>query len=368
MSFESILNQYSWKEVHESILAKTAKDVEYALASAKPDLEDFKALISPAALPYIEQMAQRSADLTRKRFGKTIQLYIPLYLSNICENRCVYCGFNAGNSIKRKILTIDEIMAEVEVIKAMGYEHILLVTGEAPNRSGMDYFREVFKALRPHFAQISLEVQPLSTEEYAELSEIGLHAVYIYQETYNRNNYLNYHHAGRKQDFKWRLETPDRLGQAKVHKIGLGILAGLEDWRTDTFFCATHLDYLEKTYWRSKYSIAFPRLRPHQGSFEPHNPMTDAQLLQLICAYRIFNNEVEISISTRESALYRDNILKLGVTTMSAGSKTEPGGYAVENRELEQFAVNDDRSAAEIEKTIKAQGFDAVWKDWDGFM
>jgi len=232
----------------------------------------------------------------------------------------------------------------------------------------MDYFREVFKALRPHFAQISLEIQPLEAHEYAELTEMGLHAVYIYQETYNRDNYLNYHHAGRKQDFQWRLETPDRLGQAKVHKIGLGILAGLEDWRTDTFFCALHLNYLEKTYWRTKYSIAFPRLRPHQGSFEPNNPMTDAQLLQLICAYRIFNNEVEISISTRESALYRDNILKLGVTTMSAGSKTEPGGYAVENRELEQFAVNDDRSAAEIEKSIKAHGFEAVWKDWDGFM
>lgn len=368
MSFEQVHNRYSWQEVQESIQKKTSKDVERALAAAKPDLEDFKALISPAARPYVEQMAQKSYNLTRKRFGKTIQLYLPLYLSNICENRCIYCGFNAGNSIKRKILTLDEIREEAKVIKAMGYEHILLVTGEAPHRSGMDYFRDVFNLLRPLFSQIQLEVQPLDTHEYEELTSLGLHAVYIYQETYNRQNYLNYHHAGKKQDFLWRLETPDRLGKAGVHKIGLGILAGLEDWRTDSFFCALHLDYLEKTYWKTKYSVAFPRLRPYQGSFEPHNPMNDTDLLQLICAYRIFNNEVELSISTRESATYRDNIMKLGITTMSAGSKTEPGGYAVENKELEQFAINDDRSSAEIESVIKAQGFEAVWKDWDGFL
>jgi len=367
MSFETIFNQYSWAEVHESILAKTSKDVEYALASPKPDLEDFKALISPAGLPYLEKMAQLSSDITRKRFGKTIQLYIPLYLANMCENKCVYCGFSAENKIKRKILSIDEIMAEVKVIKAMGYDHILLVTGEAPHRSGMDYFREVFKALRPHFAQISLEVQPLDTHEYADLIALGLHAVYVYQETYNRDNYLLYHKGGKKQDFLWRLETPDRLGLAKVHKIGLGILAGLEDWRTDSFFCALHLNYLEKTYWRTKYSLSFPRLRPHQGLFEPQNPMNDKQLLQLICAYRLFNNEVEISISTRESAVYRDNIMKLGITTMSAGSKTEPGGYVVSNKELEQFAISDERSPAEVQQMIKTQGFEVVWKDWEGF-
>ena len=368
MLFETVLDSLSWDDVKDSIYSKKAEDVEKALVASKSTLDDFKALVSPAAAPYLEQMAQLSMELTRKRFGKTIQLYLPLYLSNICQNRCVYCGFNAGNKIPRKILSIDEIIDEVKVIKQMGYEHILLVTGEAPQRSGMEYFREVFSAIRPYFAQISLEVQPLDVAEYAELAQLGLHAVYIYQETYNKQNYEQYHLAGRKRDFSWRLATPDRLGEAGIHKIGLGILAGLEDWRTDSFYCASHLKYLSKHYWRTKYSIAFPRLRPHQGAFEPKNPMSDAELLQLICAYRILDNEVELSISTRESAMYRDNIMKLGITTMSAGSKTEPGGYAVDRSELEQFAINDDRSSEEIEKVIKSQGFEAVWKDWDGYL
>jgi 2-iminoacetate synthase len=368
MSFETHLDTFSWKEVQDSIYAKTALDVERALSSAKPTLEDFKALVSPAAGSYLEQMAQLSYTLTRKRFGKTIQLYIPLYLSNICQNRCVYCGFNAENKIPRKRLSIDEVMREVEVIKHMGYQHVLLVTGEAPSRAGMSYFREVFKAIRPYFAQISVEVQPLEQFEYAELMELGLHAVYIYQETYNKQHYERYHLGGRKQDFSWRLSTPERLGKAGVHKIGLGILAGLEDWRTDSFFCASHLKFLSKHFWRTRYSIAFPRLRPHQGGFEPQNPVSEAELLQLMCAYRILDSEVELSLSTRESASYRNNVMKLGVTTMSAGSKTEPGGYAEEYSELEQFAVNDNRTAAEIERVIKGEGFEAIWKDWDSYL
>lgn len=368
MSFEAVLDSQAWGEVKHSIYSKSASDVERALNASKPGLDDFKALISPAAMPYLERMAQLSHNLTRKRFGKTIQLYIPLYLSNMCQNKCVYCGFNADNKLARKLLSIDEVMKEVEVIKAMGYEHILLVTGEAPSRAGMAYFRDVFNAIRPYFAQISIEVQPLDEVEYAELAGIGLHAVYVYQETYNKQNYHEYHLGGRKRDFSWRLSTPERLGRAGVYKIGLGILAGLEDWRTDSYFCASHLKYLSKQFWRTKYSIAFPRLRPHTGGFEPQNPMNEAELLQLICAYRILDNEVELSLSTRESASYRDNVMRLGITAMSAGSKTEPGGYAVECSELEQFSVSDSRSAAEIEKTIKANGYEAVWKDWDSYM
>jgi len=368
MLFESVLDSYPWDEVKRDIYRKTSRDVEAALSVDRPGLDEFMALISPAALPYLEQMAQRSYELTRRRFGKTMQLYIPLYLTNICQNKCVYCGFNAGNNIKRKMLSIDEVMQEISVIKQMGYEHILLVTGEAPARAGVDYLKEVMDAIRPHFAQVSIEVQPLDTHEYADLANHGLHAVYVYQETYNKSAYPEYHLAGRKRDFSWRLATPDRLGQAGIHKIGLGILAGLEDWRADSFFCALHLKYLEKQYWRTKYSIAFPRLRPHQGAFQPNNPMNDHELLQLICAYRILDNEVELSISTRESATYRDNIMSLGITAMSAGSKTEPGGYAVERSELEQFAVNDSRSAADIEQKIKQLGFEPVWKDWDTYL
>lgn len=366
--FQDIFNQYTWQAVSDKLYAKTEADVVKALSKVNHDIDDFLAMISPAAEPYIEQMAQKSHFQTQKRFGKTIQLYIPLYLSNICENKCVYCGFSAWNKIKRKILSFDEVVTEAKAIKKLGYEHLLLVTGEAPNRAGIDYLKKVFELVRPYFSLISIEVQPLAQEEYSELTKFGLNTVYVYQETYNKEKYPEYHLGGRKMEFDWRLETPDRLGKAGVHKIGLGILAGLEDWRVDSFFCALHLTYLKRKYWKTKYSISFPRLRPHQGQFEPNHIMTDKQLAQLIFAYRLLDENVEISLSTRESPSFRDNMLKLGVTSMSAGSKTEPGGYAVERKELEQFSVNDDRSPQEVMQMIKSQGYEAVWKDWDLYM
>jgi 2-iminoacetate synthase len=366
--FANIIKNYNWNTVSKNIYSKTEADVEKALSSNKRTLDDFTALISPSAEKYIEQMAQLSQNLTQKRFGKTIQLYIPLYLSNICENKCVYCGFSANNNIPRKILSLDEVVEEAKAIKKLGYEHILLVTGEAPNRAGMDYLKQVFELIRPYFSLISIEVQPLEQSEYKELTSLGLNTVYIYQETYNEANYLNYHLGGKKADYNWRLSTPDRLGKAEVHKIGLGILAGLEDWRADSFFCALHLGYLKKTYWKTKYSISFPRLRPHQGQFEPNHVMTDTHLAQLIFAYRLLDENVEISLSTRESKAFRDNMMSLGVTAMSAGSKTEPGGYAVERKELEQFAVNDNRTPSEIMQMIRSKGYESVWKDWDVFM
>lgn len=365
MSFEQEISQYNWEDVKASIQSKTAADVERALQAERRTLDDFQALISPAAEPYLEQMAQLSQQATLKRFGKTIQLYVPLYLSNVCENKCVYCGFSSDNKIKRKVLTDEEIIAEAKAIKELGFEHILLVTGEASKKVGVEYLKHAFDLIKPYFSLISIEVQPLETDEYAYLHDHGLNTVYIYQETYNKARYPEYHKGGKKTDYSYRLNTPERLGEAGVHKIGLGILAGLEDWRADSFFCAAHLRYLEKRFWRTKYSISFPRLRPHEGQFQPNDIMTDAQLLQLICAYRLLDEELELSLSTRESAKYRDNVMKLGVTSMSAGSKTEPGGYAVENRELEQFSVSDDRSPLEVKTMIENQGYQPVWKDWD---
>lgn len=365
MSFETVLNTYSWDSVRESILAKTPADVERALNATQRSLDDFQALISPAAEPYLEQMAALSHEATLKRFGRTIQMYVPLYLSNLCENKCVYCGFSSNNKIRRKVLNAEEIVAEAKAIKALGFEHLLLVTGEAQKKVGVEYLKEAFELLKPYFALISIEVQPLDTEDYSYLCQHGLHTVYVYQETYNKTTYPNYHLGGKKADFSYRLNTPERLGQAGVHKVGLGILAGLEDWRTDSFFCAAHLRYLEKHYWRTKYSLSFPRLRPHQGEFEPNHVMNDSQLLQLICAYRLLDEELELSLSTRESATYRDNVMKLGITSMSAGSKTEPGGYAQDNHELEQFAISDERTPLEVKQMIEQQGYQAVWKDWD---
>ncbi|MGF1698248.1 2-iminoacetate synthase ThiH [Vibrio lamellibrachiae] len=364
MSFLNTFNQMNWDDVTLSINSKTASDVERALAKQKCNLEDFKALISPAAEPYLERMAQRSLALTRQRFGNTIGLYIPLYLSNLCANACTYCGFSMENRIKRRTLNNDEISAEVSAIKSMGFDNVLLVTGEHETKVGMKYFRQVLPSIKKNFSYLAMEVQPLEQEEYQELKVLGLDAVMVYQETYHPSTYAQHHLRGNKMDFNYRLETPDRLAKAGIDKIGIGALIGLEEWRTDCFFAASHLDYLERTYWKTRYSISFPRLRPCEGGLQPKSVMSDRQLVQLICAYRLLNPEVELSLSTRESALFRDNVLPLGITTMSAASKTQPGGYALDDVELEQFEISDERSASMVADMIQKKGFDPVWKDW----
>lgn len=369
MSFYDRFQQLDWDDISMSIYAKTAQDVERALAKPKRDLEDFKALISPAAEPYLEQMAKISYSLTRKRFGNTMSLYIPLYLSNLCANACTYCGFSMENRIKRRTLNRDEVDAEIDAIKRMKFDSVLLVTGEHETKVGMKYFREMVPIIKQRFNYLAMEVQPLNQDEYAELKTLGLDAVMVYQETYHPKTYAQHHLRGNKMDFRYRLETPDRLAKAGIDKIGIGALIGLEEWRADCFFAAAHLDYLERTYWQSRYSISFPRLRPCAGNapasgLQPKSVMTDKQLVQLICAYRLFNPEVALSLSTRESPQFRDNVLPLGITSMSAASKTQPGGYATEEVELEQFEISDERSAASVEDMIRAKGFDPVWRDW----
>jgi 2-iminoacetate synthase len=363
--FKDLFDTYNWDNVKESIYKKSKYDVERALNSKKRNLEDFKALISPAAEPYLEQMAQMSHHLTQKRFGKTIQMYIPMYLSNECQNICTYCGFSLTNKIPRKTLSDEEILKEVKFIKSKGYDHILLVTGEANTTVGVGYLENAIKLIRPYFSQISIEVQPLEQEEYERLIPLGLNTVLVYQETYHKEDYKKHHPKGKKSNFDYRLATPDRLGKAGIHKIGIGVLIGLEDWRTDSFLTASHLNYLEKNYWKAKYSISFPRLRPHSGGLEPKVEMNDKELVQLICAYRLLNEELELSISTRESEVFRNNVVKLGATTFSAESKTNPGGYVVEPESLEQFEISDERPTEMIEEMIRNNGYEPVWKDWD---
>jgi 2-iminoacetate synthase len=365
MSFNSLFESYNWDDTKASIYDKTAADVENALGTPQRSLEDFKALISPAALPYLEDMAQISQRLTLDRFGRTIQMYIPLYLSNECNNICTYCGFSYDNKVRRRTLNPMEIMQEVAVIKGMGYDHVLLVTGEANQSVHTDYFKKVLDLISPHFSHISMEVQPLDVADYETLIPHGLNTVLVYQETYHQDDYRKHHPKGKKSNFLYRLETPDRLGQAGIHKMGLGVLIGLEDWRTDSFFTALHLSYLEKQYWQSKFSISFPRLRPFSGGLEPKVAMNDKELVQLICAYRLFNSEVELSISTRETMAFRNQVIKLGITAISAGSKTNPGGYQVEPQSLEQFEISDERSPQEIAAMIRKQGYEPIWKDWD---
>jgi 2-iminoacetate synthase len=378
--FTQLFDKYEWDAVKQGIYSKTAADVERALGRSHRDLEDFKALISPAAAPYLEEMAQLSHRLTQKRFGKVIQLYIPLYLSNECQNICTYCGFSYDNKIRRRTLTAGELLTEVAAIREMGYEHVLLVSGEANQTVGVDYFIKALETVRPHFAHVSMEVQPLGQEDYSRLMQHGLNTVLVYQETYHREDYKLHHPKGKKSNFGYRLETPDRLGRAGIHKIGLGILIGLEDWRTDSWFTALHLQYLERTFWKTKYSLSFPRLRPFSGEervngggiegdrpygLQPKVEMSDRELIQLICAYRLLDEEVELSLSTRESPVFRDHVIRLGITAMSAGSRTNPGGYVVDPESLEQFEISDDRSPSTIADMIRRQGYEAVWKDWD---
>lgn len=360
-------DRLNWDSLTSRIERVTRDKISQAInREGRGGIDDFIALLSPvASSEYLEPMARLSHSLTQKRFGKAIRLFAPLYLSNECNNVCDYCGFSLGNKIVRKTLTQGELLREAGILKKMGFDHVLLVTGESNRKVGFDYINQAIITLRPYFSNLSIEVQPLRQDEYEMLKSSGLHAVLVYQETYNQKSYSKHHLRGRKSNFKWRLATPDRLGKAGVHKIGLGCLFGLtKSWRSDAFFAGHHMDYLQRKYWKTQYSMSFPRLRPCAGEIPPEITLEDRDLVQLICAFRILNHELEISISTRESSELRDHLLPLGVTTMSAGSKTNPGGYA-EDESLEQFEISDLRSVPEVSSNLKMAGYDVVWKDWD---
>ena len=364
--FSEVLEKTGWDDTTARIMAKTAADVEIALSKPHLDLEDFMALVSPAAAPYLEQMAALSRMHTLSRFGKTISMYVPMYITNSCTNSCVYCGLNRHNPMRRVILTPEQIKDECEAIKRLApFDNLLLVTGENPKVAGVEYLENALRVCRPYFNNLSIEVMPLKSEEYHRLTQSGLNGVVCFQETYHRDRYKVYHPAGMKSNFEWRLNGYDRMGQAGVHKIGMGVLIGLEDWRTDVTMMAMHLGYLRKRYWKTKFSVNFPRMRPSEGHFQPNVVMSDRELAQLTFAFRIFDHDVDISYSTRERPEFRDRMLSLGVTSMSAGSKTEPGGYHTYPQALEQFSVSDSRTPAEVAEAIRREGYETVWKDWD---
>lgn len=369
--FADLIDQWDWNETAERINSMTAGDVTKVLSKARRNTsqlstDDFMTLISPAASSELEEMAILSRRFTQERFGKTISMYIPMYVSNACSNGCVYCGFNHDNPFKRTILTTEQIKDECEAIKALGpFENLLIVSGEFPSLCGCDYFEKVLETCRPYFHNLSIEVQPLKSEEYHRLTRSGLNGVVCFQETYHRDAYRIYHPKGMKSIFEWRLNGYDRMGQAGVHKIGMGVLIGLEDWKADVTMMARHLRYLQKRYWRTRYSVNFPRMCPSESGFQPNVVMSDRELAQLTMAFRIFDHDIDISYSTRESAYFRNNMMQLGVTSMSAGSKTEPGGYATSPEALEQFEVTDGRTPHEVAESIRSLGYDVIWKDWD---
>lgn len=369
--FADEIDRWSWEKTDEAIKSVTESDVRRVLAKAEANREqltpdDFICLISPAATPFLEKMAELSRRFTLERYGKTISLYIPMYVSNACANACVYCGFNHNNKFERTVLTKEQIEAECDAIKKLGpFDNLLIVSGEFPALCGVEYFRECVTIARKKFNNISLEVQPLKSREYKELADAGLYGVVCFQETYNRENYKKYHPRGMKSIYHWRLNGYDRMGKAGIHKIGMGVLLGLEEWRTDVTFMARHLRYLQKHYWKTRYSVNFPRLCPSESGYQPNCVVTDVDLAQLTFAFRIFDHDVDISYSTRENPKFRDNMIRLGVTSMSAGSKTEPGGYASTPEALKQFDVTDERTPAMVTESIRKTGYDPVWKDWD---
>jgi 2-iminoacetate synthase len=359
------------------------------LALRKSELvERFEHLITPKSDQQLEAMAQTSSSLTLQNFGRTMRLFAPLYLSNECINNCQYCGFSRDNPILRVTLDVDEVIAEARYLARQGFRQILLVTGEHPKFAGHDYLAECVRALAPDFSSISIEVGPMETEDYVPIVEAGAEGLVVYQETYNRGIYAEMHTAGPKRDFNFRLDCVERGYAAGFRRLGVGALIGLSRWQDEAIALTAHLEYLFKRCWQAQITVSLPRLRPAAGGFHPLFAMTDRELVQLVCALRITFPQLGIVLSTRERAFLRDSLASIGITMMSAGSHTEPGGYTRQGRvhlhrtvrgrivapeyqdgedELAtgQFAISDERSPTEIAAVLRRRGLEPVWKDWD---
>ena len=358
-------------------------------------LADFAALISPASSEILEVLARRAQQMTQQRFGKVIRLFAPLYLSNECINNCQYCGFSRDNPILRVTLSLEEMKREAEALRAQGFRNILLVSGEHPKFVSNGYLRDCIAALHPDWPSISLEVGPMETEDYRPLVAAGADGLVVYQETYDRKVYAEMHTAGPKQNFDWRLETPERAYAAGFRRLGISPLYGLADWRLEALSAAAHADYLLRNCWKAALTISTVRMRPCAGEFEPLTQISDRDLTQLICALRLMFPDVGIVLSTREAPKLRDGLIPLGVTMMSAGARTEPGGYTGAGRKkihhtergvikelasgasewaplpntatnaTGQFNIADERSAGDVANMIRQLGYEPVWKDWD---
>jgi len=340
-------------------------DVDRALGSDRPGLADFAALLSAPASQRLEDLAQKAHKITRARFGATVRLFSPLYLSNECVSTCTYCGFSASNDIHRRTLTPSEVEAEAAELHRRGFRHVLLVSGEHARIVNRDYLVDCVAAVAPMFAQVGVEVQVWDADTYRRLAAAGADGVIVYQEAYDPATYAAVHLKGKKRNYAWRLSAPDRAAAAGMRRLGIGALLGLHpDWRSEAIALAAHGRALIRRWWRCDVQMSLPRLRPAAGGYEPADPVSDADLVQLLCALRIFLPDVGISMSTRETAALRDALVPLGVTTMSAGSHTEPGGYASSSDAEPQFEISDARAPAEVAAALRAAGYDPVWKDW----
>jgi 2-iminoacetate synthase len=349
-----------------------------------PLLRRFSALLEESE--NLEGLAAQAYRLTRQHYGKTMRLFAPLYLSNECINNCKYCGFSRDNPILRVTLTVDQVERETRYLVKEGFRNLLLVAGEHPKFVSEGYLEECIRRIHPLIPSVSLEVGPMETAEYVPLVKAGAEGLVVYQETYDRESYAELHTAGPKKNFDWRLECPERAYAAGFRRIGIGALFGLSDWKQEAIALAAHAEYLLKHCWKSSLTVSFPRMRPAAGEFEPRVVLSDRELTRLICAFRVIFPQVGLVLSTREPAKLRDGLMPLGITLMSAGSHTEPGGYTGAGQEqlhrtekgkrvplissegeyaTEQFAISDQRPAALVVQKLKELGLDPVWKDWD---
>lgn len=393
MSFAVQLRDLPVAEVLKTLPDVSGEAVQESLAKERPGWRDFANLISPAASERLESLCQKSRALTLQRFGKVIRLFAPLYLSNECINRCLYCGFSRDNQIVRITLTPDEVLREAKVLIGEGFRNLLLVAGEHPKHISLPYLKQCVGTLHPLVAGISLEVGPMEAEDYTQLVNAGAEGLVVYQETYDPEVYAQVHLAGPKRHFDWRLETPERGYVAGFRRLGIGALHGLSDWRFEALCLAAHAAYLLRHCWKAQITISMPRLRPHAGSFQPLTHMADRDLVQLTAALRICFPEVSLVLSTREKANLRDGLVQMGITMISAGSHTEPGGYTgiakpcqnassspAHGISLEghlpadaqsksgataQFDIADTRSSQEVARVLQGLGLEPVWKDWD---
>ncbi len=353
------------QDVQGACLATDASGVQRALAKDVIGPEDFLALLSPAARPYLEHMARKAHDLTVRHFGKTIQLFTPLYLSNWCTNRCVYCSFNACSGISRMQLTLEDTLREGKAIAATGLKHVLLLTGEAPVKASVGYISDCVRVLRPLFPSLSIEVYALTEQEYRTLYGAGVDGMTLFQETYNEGLYPELHPAGPKSDYAFRLNAPERACRAGMRNVNIGALLGLDAWQREAFMTGMHAHWLQQSYPGTDIALSLPRMRPYAGQFQPACEVDDASLVQILFAMRLFLPRCGVTISTRESPDFRDNLMPLGVTRMSAGVSTAVGGYAEsDEKTVGQFEISDSRSVDEVVQAILQKGYQPVFKDW----
>ncbi len=389
MSFATEFHAEDFQPLLQRSLQAGSGAVAASLERSKSSLLDFGQFISPAATEALEKMARRARLVTQQRFGKVIRLFAPLYLSNECVNNCKYCGFSRDNSILRVTLTPEDVRRETDALLAQGFRNILLVSGEHPKFVSNGYVAECVRTVHELAPSVSLEIGPMETQDYAPLVQAGADGLVVYQETYSPAVYEEMHTSGPKRNFAWRLESPERGYAAGFRRLGIGALYGLADWRYEALCLAAHASYLLRHCWKSYLTISLPRLRPCAGAFEPLTHMSDRELVQLVCAFRLMFPDVGLVLSTRESAELRDILIPLGITLISAGSHTEPGGYtgagkeklhqtrrgrivelgasqwAEERQATGQFNIADERSAPEVAERIRKLGYEPVWKDWD---